>query len=119
MKKDYIYIRLYGNLSISSSNLKVKLVNKCNEIVFDGTTNFFGKVKIPVCDNNVYKLIIYSNLLIMTIPLIAKTNEVYCINIGSNKVKKHLVTVTLMDKYNPNIKIEGGKMILWQDTQYQ
>ena len=61
MKKDYIYIKLYGNFSISPSNLKIKLINKCNKIVFDGKTDNFGKVKIPVCDNMVYKLIIYSN----------------------------------------------------------
>ena len=119
MKKDYIYIKLYGNFSISPSNLKIKLINKCNKIVFDGKTDNFGKVKIPVCDNMVYKLIIYSNLSIVRIPLIAKKNEVYGINISGNKVKNHLITVMLMDKYNPNIKIEGGKMILWQDTQYQ
>ena len=117
MKKDYIYIKLYGNFSISPSNLKIKLINKCNKIVFDGKTDNFGKVKIPVCDNMVYKLIIYSNLSIVRIPLIAKKNEVYCINISGNKEKKHLITVMLMDKYNPNIKIEGGTIILCQDIQ--
>ena len=40
-------------------------------------------------------------------------------NIDNNKERKHLVTIMLMDKNYPNIKIEGGKMILWQDIQFQ
>ena len=68
-----------------------------------------------------YKLIVYSNLSITKIPLIAKKNRVYCINIGGNNLnnRKHLVTIILMDKYNPNIKIKGGEMIIWQDIQSQ
>ena len=41
------------------------------------------------------------------------------VNIDNNKERKHLVTIMLMDKNYPNIKIEGGKMILWQDIQFQ
>ena len=119
MAKEYIYVKLYNNNGLSSNDVRVKLKNKCNKIVFDGKTNYFGKIKIPVCNNKVYKLIVYYNLTKKVIPLIARANEVYCINISGNKEKKHLITVMLMDKYNPNIKIEGGKMILWQDTQYQ
>ena len=73
----------------------------------------------PICNNEVYKLIVYSNLSIMKIPLIARKNKFYFINIGNYKRKDHLVTVLLMDKYYPNIKIEGGQMILWQDIQSQ
>ena len=102
MKTDYIYIKLCSNESMNLSNLKIKLKDKCNKIVFD-----------------VYKLVIYSNVSILKIPLISIKDKVYCINISNNKRKEHLVTVLLKDKYYPNIKIEGGKMILWQDTQYQ
>ena len=119
MTSDYIYIKFCSNESISLGNLKLKLKNKCNEIVFEGITDNFGKVKIPICNNEVYKLVIYSNLSIVKIPLIARKDNVYCINIGNNKRKEHLVTVLLKDKYYPNIKIEGGKMILWQDIQSQ
>lgn len=119
MKKDYIYIKLCGNESIKSNNIKVKLKDKCNKIVFDGKTNYFGKIKIPVCNNKVYKLIVYYNLTKKVIPLIARANEVYCINIGSNKNKKHLIAILLKDKNYPNIKIEGGMMTLCQDTQSQ
>lgn len=121
MKSDYIYIKLFSNRNINLSNLKIKLINKCNEIVFDGTIDCFGKIKISICDNEVYKLIIYSDLSIIKIPLIAKKNEVYNINISNNNSNsgKHLVTIMLMDKYNPNIKIKGGKIIIWQDTQFQ
>ena len=31
MKNDYIYIKLCGNESIKSNNIKVKLKNKCNK----------------------------------------------------------------------------------------
>ena len=109
MKNDYIYIKLCGNESIKSNNIKVKLKNKCNKIVFEGMTDNFGKIKIPICDNEVYRLIIYSNLVIIIVPLIAK----------SNKTKEHLITVLLKDKNYPNMKIEGGKIILWQDIQSQ
>ncbi len=119
MTSDYIYIKFCSNESISLSNLKLKLKNKCNEIVFEGITDNFGKVKIPICNNEVYKLVIYSNLAIVKIPLIARKDNVYCINISNNKRKKHFVTVLLKDKHYPNIKIEGGKMILWQDIQSQ
>ena len=119
MTNDYIYIKLYSNVNINLSDLKVKLINKCNKIVFSGKTDCFGKIKIPICDNEVYKLFVYSNLSILKVPLIARKNEIYCINISSNKRKNHLVTVLLKDKYYPNIKIERGKMILWQDIQFQ
>ena len=39
--------------------------------------------------------------------------------IGNNKRKEHLITVLLKDKNYPNMKIEGGKIILWQDIQSQ
>ena len=119
MTSDYIYIKLCSNDSICLSNLKIKLKNKCDEIVFDGITDNFGKLKIPICSNEVYKLVIYSNLSIVKIPLIARKDKVYCINIDNNNRKEHLVTVLLKDKYYPNIKIEGGQMILWQDIQFQ
>lgn len=119
MKKDYIYIKLCGNESIKSNNIKVKLKDKCNKIVFEGMTDNFGKIKIPICDNEVYRLIIYSNLVIIIVPLIAKSNKTYCINISNNKRKEHLITVLLKDKNYPNMKIEGGKIILWQDIQSQ
>lgn len=117
MAKDYIYVKLYNNNGLSSNNARVKLKNKCNKIVFDGKTNYFGKIKIPVCNNKVYKLIVYYNLTKKVIPLIAIANEVYCINIGSNKNKKHLIAILLKDKNYPNIRIEGGMMTLCQDTQ--
>ena len=120
MINDYIYIKLCSNENINPGNLKVRVINKCNRIVFEGRTDYFGKIKIPVCDNEVYKLIIYSNFSIIKIPLIAKKDEVYCINIGNNnKSRKNLVTILLMDKYNPNIKIKGGEMIIWRDIQSQ
>ena len=117
MTKDYIYIKFCNNWGLN--NIKIKLKNKCNKIVFDGMANYFGKVKIPVHNNEVYKLIVNYNSLIKVIPLIARKGNVYCISINENKKEKHLVTILLTDKNYPNIKIEGGMMTLWQDTQSQ
>ena len=107
MTNDHINKKLSSNKSIRLSNLKIKLEDKCNEIVFDGITDRFGKVKISICNNEVYKLVIYSNLSIIKIPLIARKNKLYCINISDNKRKEHFVTFLLKDKYYPNIKIEN------------
>ena len=63
MAKEYIYVKLYNNNGLSSNDVRVKLKNKCNKIVFDGKTNYFGKIKIPVCNNKVYKLIVYENFI--------------------------------------------------------
>ena len=119
MINDCIYIKFFSNGNMNPNNLKVKLINEDDKIVYDGKTDFFGKIKIPICDNEVYRLIIYSNLVIIIVPLIAKSNKTYCINIGNNKRKEHLITVLLKDKNYPNMKIEGGKIILWQDIQSQ
>ena len=119
MVKDYIYIKLYSNYSISLNNLKIILKDKCNKIVYEGITDKFGKVKIPICNNEIYKIIIYSNFNIIVIPLIAIKDKSYYINISYCCNKKHLVTIELMDSNYPNIKINGGNMILWQDIQFQ
>lgn len=119
MMNDYIYIKLCSNKSMCLSNLKIKLIDKYNNVIFDGITDDFGKIKIPICNNEVYKLIIYINLLIVKVPLIARKDKMYCINVSTNKRKERLVTFFLKDKYYPNIKIEGGNLILWQGIQSQ
>ena len=116
MKKDYIYINLYSDKNVSQNSLKIMLKDNCNKIVFKGITNNLGKIKIPICDNELYNLIIYSNIIII-VPLIARKDKIYCVNIDNNKERKHLVTIMLVDKYNPSIKIKGGEIIIWQDIQ--
>ena len=119
MNKDCIYIRLCSNNNIVLSNLKIILKDTCNKIVYEGITDRFGNIELPICDNEVYKIIIYSNLSIILVPIIAKKNRTYCININNKCIKKHLITILLMDKNYPNLRIKGGKIILWQDTQFQ
>ncbi len=118
MNKDCIYIRLCSNNNIVLSNLKIILKDTCNKIVYEGITDRFGNIELPICDNEVYKIIIYSNLSIILVPIIAKKNRTYCININNN-IKKHLITILLTDKNYPNLRIKGGKIILWQDIQFQ
>lgn len=117
--EDFIALKLCSNLGFGFSNLKVYLKNSCNEVVFEGVTDSFGFVKLPICDGKVYKLVIYSVWETVVISLIAMKNKTYFINMDSFKNKKHLVTLLLVDKNYPNIKIERGKIILWQDIQYK
>ena len=37
----------------------------------------------------------------------------------NNKIDNHPITLLLIDTHYPNIKIEGGKIVLWQDIQFQ
>ena len=83
MKKDYIYINLYSDKNVSQNSLKIMLKDNCNKIVFKGITNNLGKIKIPICDNELYNLIIYSNIIII-VPLIARKDKIYCVNIDNN-----------------------------------
>lgn len=119
MQKDYIYIKLCDGISIPKTKLILK--DKCNKVVFESFSEEISKIRIPICDREVYKLIITSKTNKFIVPLIAKKNETYCINIGSNNPnsKKHLITIRLMDANYPNIRIKGGEIIIWQDIQSQ
>lgn len=112
MKNDYIYIKL---------NRKSEIVLKdiCNKIVFTGITDNYGNIKVPICNNNLYHLYVCNGLDIKQVPLIARKNELYCININKQKSNKHYVTILLIDKNYKNIKIKKGEISLWQDTQSQ
>ncbi len=112
MKNDYIYIKL---------NKKSEIVLKdiCNKIVFTGITDNYGNIKVPICNNNLYHLYVCNGLNTKQVPLIARKNELYCININKPKSNKHCVTILLIDKNYKNIKIKKGEILLWQDTQSQ
>ena len=119
MKRDFIYIRICDGMNLGRT--KIILKDKCNKVVFESFSEEIGKIRIPICDREVYKLIIISKANKFIVPLIAKKNENYCINIGSNNPnsKKNLITIRLMDANYPNIRIKGGEMIIWQDIQSQ
>ena len=53
MTSDYIYIKLYNDKDMS---LNVKLKDKCNKVVFEGKTDNLGRIKIPICNNELYNL---------------------------------------------------------------
>ena len=112
MKNDYIYIKL---------NRKSEIVLKdlCNKIVFTGITDNYGNIKVQICNNNLYHLYVCNGLNTKQVPLIARKNELYCININKQKSNKHYVTILLIDKNYKNIKIKKGEILLWQDTQSQ
>ena len=95
MINDCIYIKFFSNWNMNPNNLKVKLINEDDKSVYDGKPDFLGKVKIPICNNRVYKLLVYSNFLILKIPLIAKKNETYCINICDNKINPKNILLQL------------------------
>ena len=117
MKKDFIYIRICDGMNLGKT--KIILKDKCNKIVYEEIIVNLNNVKIPIYNNNVYKLFVISGLKIIVIPLIAKRDEIYCININNNFNKNHLITVLLEDANNANIKIKRGEILLWEDTLSQ
>ena len=117
MKKDFIYIRICNGINLG--RIKIILKNKCNKIVYEEIIDNLNNIKIPICHNDIYKLFIISGLKILVIPLIAKRDEIYCININNNFNKNHLITVLLEDANNTNIKIKRGEILLWEDIQSQ
>ena len=118
MKKDFIYIRICDGMNLSKT--KIILKDKCNKIVYEEIIVNPNNIKIPICHNDIYKLFIISGLKIIVIPLIAKRDEIYCININNNNLNKnHLITILLEDANNTNIKIKRREILLWEDTQSQ
>ena len=117
MKKDFIYIRICDGMNLGRTKLILK--DKCNKIVYEEIIVNLNNIKIPIYNNDVYKLFIISGLKIIVIPLIAKRDEIYCININNNFNKNHLITVLLEDANNANIKIKRGEILLWEDTLSQ
>ena len=117
MKKDFIYIRICNGINLGRT--KIILKNKCNKIVYEEIIDNLNNIKIPIYNNDIYKLFIISGLKIIVIPLIAKRDEIYCININNNFNKNHLITVLLEDANNANIKIKRGEILLWEDIQSQ
>lgn len=117
MKKDFIYIRICNGINLGRT--KIILKNKCNKIVYEEIIDNLNNIKIPIYNNDIYKLFIISGLKILVIPLIAKRDEIYCININNNFNKSHLITVLLEDANNTNIKIKRGEILLWEDIQSQ
>lgn len=99
MKKDFIYIRICDGMNLG--RIKLILKDKCNKIVYE-------------------EIFVISGLKIIVIPLIAKRDEIYCININNNNFNKnHLIAVLLEDANNTNIKIKRGEILLWEDTLSQ
>ena len=117
MKKDFIYIRICDGMNLGRTKLILK--DKCNKIVYEEIIVNLNNIKIPIYNNDIYKLFIISGLKIIVIPLIAKRDEIYCININNNFNKNHLITVLLEDANNTNIKIKRGEILLWEDTLSQ
>lgn len=117
MKKDFIYIRICNGINLGRT--KIILKNKCNKIVYEEIIDNLNNIKIPIYNKEVYKLFVISGLKIIVIPLIAKRDEIYCININNNFNKNHLITVLLEDANNTNIKIKRGEILLWEDIQSQ
>ena len=86
MKKDFIYIRICDGMNLGRTKLILK--DKFNKIVYEEIIVNLNNIKIPIYNNDVYKLFIISGLKIIVIPLIAKRDEIYCININNNNFNK-------------------------------
>lgn len=116
--KDYIYIKIKFNNYLGCYRSKIIIKDRCNKTVFKGITDNYGNIEIPVCDNEIYQVYILSNIKTLIIPLLAIKNKTYQIDIN-NKIDNHPITLLLIDTNYPNIKIEGGKIVLWQGIQFQ
>lgn len=114
MEKDYIYIKVYNNTLFD----KIILKDSNDIVVFTKVVDDSSIIKVPIYDNNLYKLFILSKERTFIIPLLARKEKTYNINTSINK-EPHLITVLLFDANNPNLKIERGQMVLWQDIQSQ
>lgn len=80
--------------------------------VFEGFTDNYGKIKIPIINNNIYKLIIKIKNKILIVPIFAKKNNKYCIPVNINQ-KQNEITIYLKDYNYPEILIKKGEIHLW------
>ena len=56
MKKDFIYIRICDGMNLSKT--KIILKDKCNKIVYEEIIVNLNNIKIPIYNNDIYKLFI-------------------------------------------------------------
>lgn len=98
---------------IGCSKTHIILKDKKNKI-FEGYTDNYGKIKIPIINNKVYKLIIKTQNKILIIPILAKTNHKYCIPVNINQ-KQNEITIYLKDYNYPEILITKGEVNLWDE----
>ncbi len=111
MDKQYILVKLLGY-----GKVYVILKNIYNDIIFEGFTDNFGVIYLPVKYNNIYKLIVKTKEANLIIPLYAKKNEKYCIPVNISKKKNNReVTIYLKDYNYPDINISEGEVRLWDE----
>lgn len=54
MERNCIYIKVCNGMKLCRTKIIMK--NKCDEVVFEGVTDDFGKVCVSICNNTIYKL---------------------------------------------------------------
>lgn len=113
MIKDYIYIKICNDINTYKN--KIVLKDKYNKIVYNGVTDNVGRIKIPIYNNEVYKLLVFSKDKMSIIPLMAKSQKHYCINVSNNINGKRNITILLVDANYPNLKVKRGEITLWQN----
>lgn len=120
MVYDILYIIMgwimenYINVKIIGYGKTFIILKEKNKKIFEGYTNNYGKIKIPIINNNIYKLIIKMKNNILIVPIYAKKGYKYCIPINVYK-KENDITVYLKDYNYPEILITKGEVNLWDE----
>ena len=115
MDKDYIYVKLMSSNNVCINKIQFVLKDVYNNIVFNGITDNYGGIELPINNKNIYKLLIYSGVGLIQIPIYALKNARYCICINEEKNnKKKNNKMLLFDSNYPEIQIKKGEIILWQ-----
>ncbi len=116
MNNEHVYIKLVSNEGLCNNKVDVVLKDNCNNIIFRKVVSIYEKIKLPVFNRKVYKLLICSGNGLIQIPLYALNNQTYyiCIDRKNFNNLKHRISVLLFDSSYPEIKIREGEMILWQ-----
>ena len=115
MKK--VIIRFIGTGYNDNYQAKVKIYDKCYNLIFDGCT-YNGKVKICLKENKTYIIkAILGNKVISTVICINRCNNYfeyafYNCFIKRNNRDDNNVTFLLTDYFYDNLPIERGNLIL-------
>ncbi len=110
MNKGFININLSSNCL---GNTTVCLRNKCNKVVYKDKVNL-GKVKLPICNKNIYKLEVCSLGRRITIPIYAVKGKSYNINLDTIENKSKLKKILIKDSNYNLVNIKEGEITIWQ-----
>lgn len=103
-------VNYIDNTSISRVPVYYILMDKDNNVISkDYSIN--GYIKYNLCKNKLYKLKVKKCTYERIIPIYL--NQDMFITLCQNEIQYHFITVYLMDRLYPNLKVLKGEMKLW------